>query len=248
MSNTPEPSSFSPKVPHVPQVNAPIIPKQSAPKIPSLPNSTAPQIPHSTAPQVPSIPTPSIPTAPEIPSQAAPTLPPPIVKPAEIPTPVRTQKPPVRIPEPPSQSSLPPPPTPPSAPPTAAPELPNSPPPMRNASGSVSRKAPPPPPSQSKPRIHSDSQSSANLKVDEQQHVGASLRAIDVSAYTIDTSAIHKASNGQSQNSSRIEIDDSRFSFSNKDSLPKPRKFEGKEKLYPSGRGSSVPLNLAAFV
>jgi WAS/WASL-interacting protein len=37
------------------------------------------------------------------------------------------------------------------------------------------------------------------------------------------------------------------FKFVNQTNLPKPRAFKGDEKLYPSGRGSSIPLNLALF-
>ena len=52
---------------------------------------------------------------------------------------------------------------------------------------------------------------------------------------------------GVKLNSGKITIDDSRFKWSNLDQIPKPRPFQGKIKLYPSGKGSSVPLDLSLF-
>lgn len=76
-------------------------------------------------------------------------------------------------------------------------------------------------------------------RINNQQGVGNSLRTIDASAYTIG------ASHNDSAASSRLVINDSRFSFTTRKELPTPRKFTGYTKLYPSGRGSSVPLNFA---
>lgn len=133
-------------------------------------------------------------------------------------------------------SAVPPPPT--SAPPLllapllpklVPPQLPNAPPPPTLSSHSTrsKRAAPPPPPS----------------TMDQQQSAGLSLRKISALAYTINT---HQK-NGADSKPQKIVIDDSRYKFVNADSLPHPRRFEGKQKLYPSGRGSSVPLDLSIF-
>ncbi|SGZ53515.1 CIC11C00000001421 [Sungouiella intermedia] len=135
----------------------------------------------------------------------------------------------------------PPPPT--SVPPTSAPPtqlapllpqlvpplLPNAAPPSALSSQTTRTKkaAPPPPPS----------------TMDQQQSVGLSLRKISALAYTINT---HQR-NGADSKPQKIVIDDLRYKFANADTLPHPRRFEGKQKLYPSGRGSSVPLDLSIF-
>lgn len=86
--------------------------------------------------------------------------------------------------------------------------------------------APPPPPS----------------SLDQQQTVGLSLRKISALAYTINTQ--HRNGDSKPQ---KLVIEDTRFKFTNASSLPNPRRFEGLQKLYPSGRGSSVPLDLSLF-
>ncbi|KND98272.2 vrp1 verprolin-related protein [Candidozyma auris] len=78
--------------------------------------------------------------------------------------------------------------------------------------------------------------------MEQQQSTGHELRKISASDYTINTH--HR--NGSSGNQ-RLVIEDTRFKFINSDALPNPRRFENKEKLYPSGRGSSVPLDLSLF-
>lgn len=80
----------------------------------------------------------------------------------------------------------------------------------------------------------------------------SSIRTIDSSAYTIAPNSSHGGAsgghgNGSAAGAGRLVIDDSRFKFRNAGDIPRPRKFEGKQKLYPSGRGSSVPLNLSLF-
>lgn len=82
-------------------------------------------------------------------------------------------------------------------------------------------------------------------RINSQQNVGSDLRKIDVSAYTISGSGGTGSAGHVS--GEKIQIDDSRFAFNGKNNLPKPRRFSGKVKLYPSGRGSSVPLDLALF-
>lgn len=72
---------------------------------------------------------------------------------------------------------------------------------------------------------------------EHQQAVGLSLRNTDALAYTIGGSTAGK----------RIEIDDLRFKWVNALLLPQPRRFEGRQKLYPSGRGSLVPLDLSLY-
>lgn len=112
--------------------------------------------------------------------------------------------------------------------PSQAPELPVvTPSPPRGYSGTsrLSQKAkaaPPPPPAS---------------KLDDQQSAGSSLRKISALQYTLSTLSTPE----------KIVIEDKRFKFANSKSLPQPRRFEGLEKLYPSGRGSSVPLNLSQY-
>lgn len=106
---------------------------------------------------------------------------------------------------------------------------------------SKAKKAPPPPPSGVSP-VSSRVISGADL----QHNAGESLRKISALSYTID----HLKRNGSSEGGSKIVIEDKekRFKFVNATSLPNPRRFgEGSVKLYPSGRGSSVPLNLALY-
>lgn len=45
----------------------------------------------------------------------------------------------------------------------------------------------------------------------------------------------------------RVVIQDARWKFQDEGSLPMPRQFGGGVKRYRAGRGSSVPLDLAAF-
>lgn len=77
--------------------------------------------------------------------------------------------------------------------------------------------------------------------MEQQQSTGQNLRKISALDYTINT----QQRNGSS--SERLVIEDTRFKWVNSDALPNPRRFERKEKLYPSGRGSSVPLDLLLF-
>lgn len=94
------------------------------------------------------------------------------------------------------------------------------------------KKAPPPPPASSKPdRSH----------LDVQQSVGSDLRNTSALAYTI--------ANLRSNGKVVIEDINNRFNFVNANSLPNPRRFgeTTEKKLYPSGRGSSVPLDLSLY-
>lgn len=43
-------------------------------------------------------------------------------------------------------------------------------------------------------------------------------------------------------------MEDVKFKFQRDDQLPKPRAYEGVPKRYRAGRGSSVPLDLGAFL
>jgi hypothetical protein len=45
----------------------------------------------------------------------------------------------------------------------------------------------------------------------------------------------------------RLIIDDNRWRFTDESQLPKPRAFQGGVRKYRAGRGSSVPLDLAAL-
>lgn len=197
----------------------------SAPKVPapvplaplSIPRSAPPPQPPQAPVQPPQAPRISIPAYSENLRPVAPAPPiPPSAPPLLSQNYTRNEEP-----APPAPPSLPP-----SAPSTSAP-APPAPSAAPTPPPSVPRKkvAPPPPPAS---------------KLDQQQSVGLSLRKISALAYTINT----QQRNGSAQ-PEKIVIDDSRFKFSNANSIPKPRRFEGKQKLYPSGRGSSVPLNLS---
>lgn len=88
------------------------------------------------------------------------------------------------------------------------------------------------------------------MPVDLQQNAGESLRKISALAYTINTSQNRNGKAGSS--SSKIVIEDTgkRFIFINASSIPHPRRFGENgdhTKLYPSGRGSSVPLDLSLY-
>ncbi|CCE85613.1 Piso0_005227 [Millerozyma farinosa CBS 7064] len=226
----------------------------SKPKQDNIP-PTPPSIPTNAPPSKPSVP-PSIPaTAPPSKPPAPPSIPaasPPSRPPA--PPSIPAASPPSRPPAPPSiPAALPPsnPPAPPSIPAASPPDLssstaePTSSGPGRasslNSHSSKAKKAPPPPPSGVSPIS-----SRVTSGTDSQQFAGESLRKISASSYTID----HLKRNGSSKGGSKIAIDDKekRFKFVNATSLPNPRRFgEGSVKLYPSGRGSSVPLNLTLY-
>lgn len=133
------------------------------------------------------------------------------------------------------------------------PSIPNSvpPPPPPGSSNNSSGLPPPPPPPATASNPYKNVEKTApppppGSNVDHLQEAGNSLKKISALAYTITT----KHGGSKSENSARITIKDSRFKFSNSNDLPQPRKFGdgGKgPKLYPSGRGSSVPLNLELF-
>lgn len=84
----------------------------------------------------------------------------------------------------------------------------------------------------------------------QQQVAGNEIRKIDVSAYTITGSmggngSINRHSANDDAGSGYVEMISSRFKFIEQNEIPKPHNFEGRIKLYPSGRGSSVPLDLS---
>lgn len=84
---------------------------------------------------------------------------------------------------------------------------------------------------------------------------------IDASAYTLTGSSTTSkmasnvnndtnsgSSNGRSGSKMKIMIDDSRFNWSiNESQMPAPRKFQNITKLYPSGGGSTIPLDLSLY-
>lgn len=205
----------------------------AAPLAPPLAVPTAPPIPAAAPPQRKTLAAPSAPSAP--PASGLPFLdqinanrsdsgvsgapPPPLVPP-------QVSAPPPVPPLVPTQSPSAPAPVP-SVPSSLPPSAPPSVPPSAPAVSGHRKTAPPPPPS----------------SLDQQQTAGLSLRKISALAYTINT---HQR-NGTDSKPQKIVIDDLRFRFVNQDALPHPRRFEGKQKLYPSGRGLSVPLDLTLF-
>jgi U5 snRNP spliceosome subunit len=234
-----------------------VLPPQRNSKPPST-SSITPQVPKtSLAPPIPSFAPPptrkehSQPAPPPVPTFSPPVkeqlqAPPPPPVPSFNPTPPAS-KPFLPSSAPPQISSPPPPPQMISPPPPPPPQM-NSPPPpppsdpIPSRMRSSKKPGPPPPP----PTGSSNYKNFSNL--DLQQNAGQSLRKISALAYTIN--ALH---NGDSNGSAtKLEIEDTgkRFKFTNSNALPNPRRFGekgDKVKLYPSGRGSSVPLNLSAF-
>lgn len=110
-------------------------------------------------------------------------------------------------------------------------------------------KAPPPPPTTTssfeqstnlKQRLFSSGSSTLRHKTNE--HTNAP--DIEVGQLTINGSS---STTGTKLNSGKVVIDDSRFKWANAPQIPTPRNFQGKVKLYPSGKGYSVPLNLSLF-
>ncbi|QLQ81582.1 hypothetical protein HG537_0F03430 [Torulaspora globosa] len=98
-------------------------------------------------------------------------------------------------------------------------------------------KAPPRPPSKDqtdniKQRLFSSGESSARNE------------DVEVSQLTINGS---NNTTGVKLNSGKIVIDDSRFKWANASQIPRPRPYQNRTKLYPSGKGSSVPLDLSLF-
>ena len=138
----------------------------------------------------------------------------------------------------------------PSNDPPSPPPLPSSsaPPPPRTKKAAP----PPPPPTQTTGSEYKSSSSTSRVSssnfndLDLRQNAGTNLRKISALAYTINP---RNASNGDSK-PEKLVIDDKRFKFVNANALPNPRRFGErgeKEKLYPSGRGSSVPLDLSLY-
>ncbi|GMM41300.1 Vrp1 protein [Hanseniaspora uvarum] len=150
----------------------------------------------------------------------------------------------------------------------SAPSVPNMPPPVQHNAQSIpppiqqttiktapshipssatssSKKAPPPPPAVEpattgnyKTRLFSDGTSTTETTSLREGRPNEQL--------TDSTSYLNKA--GMKNKLSDIEIpENSRFKWLTKDEMPLPRPFTRKTKLYPSGRGSSVPLNLKIY-
>ena len=223
--------------------------KKSAPSAPPIPNSSVPPIPgmlplQRKPTQIPTPPAPSqqssIPPTPKTPpvSQKVKPLIPPVSNDSSSHDDTNnSQTSPLRAPPLPTGG---PPLLPPPPPTSSAPAMPK----LKKAA------PPPPPPSGSSPsssstvsrsRTSSSQQQQNNYELDSKQHAGSSLRKISALAYTI---------NGHSNSSSsgqKVVIDDKRFKFVNANALPNPRRYEGAKKLYPSGRGSSIPLDLSLY-
>ncbi|CAI4048194.1 hypothetical protein SUVZ_12G3630 [Saccharomyces uvarum] len=120
-----------------------------------------------------------------------------------------------------------------------------------------SSKSPPPPPnmeaSASIKDVASSNSASKNLKqrlfstgestLHHKHNTHTNQPDVDVGQYTINGSS----SNGAQLGHEKIVTDDSRFKWTNVSQIPRPRPFQAKTKLYPSGKGSSVPLDLTLF-
>lgn len=120
-----------------------------------------------------------------------------------------------------------------------------------------SSKSPPPPPnmeaSASIKDVASSNSANKNLKqrlfstgestLHHKHNTHTNQPDVDVGQYTINGSS----SNGAQSGHEKIVTDDSRFKWTNVSQMPRPRPFQAKTKLYPSGKGSSVPLDLTLF-
>lgn len=220
----------TPTAPPIPQ-NVPPVPPSGPPHA-SASNSVkdAPPIaPPIAPPSVPSVVPPAPPAPPAIPNTIPPTLP----------TSESTQNNASSV-----STDIP------SNDPPSPPPLPSSsaPPPPRTKKAAP----PPPPPTQTTGSEYKSSSSTSRVSssnfndLDLRQNAGTNLRKISALAYTINP---RNASNGDSK-PEKLVIDDKRFKFVNANALPNPRRFGErgeKEKLYPSGRGSSVPLDLSLY-
>ncbi|AAS50808.2 ABR038Cp [Eremothecium gossypii ATCC 10895] len=149
--------------------------------------------------------------------------------------PDRTFSPPQHIPP----AAVPPPP--PSIPPPVLDERPPE----------MIAKAPPPPPP---PQAEGAFPPPASVPSHRQRlfssagGTSGSSSQVPVRESSIDTFTIsNRVSTGDAVSRQPICIDDTRFKFSNAGGIPKPRVFQNKTKLYPSGRGSSVPLDLSLY-
>ena len=189
-------------------------------RVPSIP----PPMQHN-APSVPSMPPPLQHSAPSVPN-----MPPPVQHSAPS---VPSMPPPVQhntqsIHSPIQQTTI----------KTAPSHIPSS-------ATSSSKKAPPPPPAVEpattgnyKTRLFSDGTSTTETTSLREGRPNEQL--------TDSTSYLNKA--GMKNKLGDIEIpENSRFKWLTKDEMPLPRPFARKTKLYPSGRGSSVPLNLKIY-
>ncbi|KAF0267261.1 hypothetical protein FOG48_03611 [Hanseniaspora uvarum] len=202
----------------VPSIPPPM--QHNAPSVPSMP----PPMQHN-APSVPSMPPPLQHSAPSVPN-----MPPPVQHSAPS---VPSMPPPVQhnaqsIPSSIQQTTI----------KTAPSHIPSS-------ATSSSKKAPPPPPAVEpattgnyKTRLFSDGTSTTETTSLREGRPNEQL--------TDSTSYLNKA--GMKNKLGDIEIpENSRFKWLTKDEMPLPRPFARKTKLYPSGRGSSVPLNLKIY-
>ncbi|KAF0275885.1 hypothetical protein FOG50_03259 [Hanseniaspora uvarum] len=202
----------------VPSIPPPM--QHNAPSVPSMP----PPMQHN-APSVPSMPPPLQHSAPSVPN-----MPPPVQHSApSVPSmPPTVQHNAQSIPSSIQQTTI----------KTAPSHIPSS-------ATSSSKKAPPPPPAVEpattgnyKTRLFSDGTSTTETTSLREGRPNEQL--------TDSTSYLNKA--GMKNKLGDIEIpENSRFKWLTKDEMPLPRPFARKTKLYPSGRGSSVPLNLKIY-
>ncbi|PSK37394.1 hypothetical protein B9Z65_2136 [Elsinoe australis] len=205
------------------------------PPVGRKPSGAAPPPPPS-APPPPTSTSPAPPAAPPPPPAAAPRPPPAPPAPS-----IRSPPPPPSAPPPPSgpspsiaaqaarsafgQSS--------SA--IASPPASPAPPPLRPPGNA----APPPPPAPP---------SSAPAPPPPPPSAAPTRRPLDASSYTLTNgSATSPSPSRDATGAGRIVIENPKWKFQPDESLPKPRDFVGGPKRYRAGRGSSVPLDLAAF-
>lgn len=141
--------------------------------------------------------------------------------------------------------------TPAAPPPPSAPSMPAAPPPP-SAPAPLTHSAPPPPPASTSSQQTQSTDSAGNIKhrlfssgtAERKVNQYTNAPEIDVGSVTINGSS---STTGTKIQSGKVTVDDSRFKWTNANQLPKPRPFQGKTKLYPSGKGTSVPLDISSY-
>lgn len=274
-SKSPAPSKFSSSSPNIGPPPVPSSPSAPPPAIPTSPSLPPPPIPSMQAPQIPAQnPPPHVPSQLNVPKFGSrkpspePETQPPTFQLPHIPRPPQPHiqppptQPPFTQPPPTQPHKLPQLQKPIQMAPFKAPEIPiiapethKAPPPPPSAKAtppppppSTKTTAPPPPPltTDSGPkkllagRISSFGRSTEPSSIfANSSPAGPASGLVDSTSYTI--------AGGSSNHAEKFVITNARFKFANKNEIPKPRKFSGAAKLYPSGRGTSVPLNLTWF-
>ncbi len=97
-------------------------------------------------------------------------------------------------------------------------------------------------------KLHKHSSSKNSPKSYRHHHSRGRRRSIEAPSFrSRNTSSINVSGLIRMPNSSRLQIDDSRFIFKSDDELPTPGKYKGFKKYYPTGTGTNVPIKFSHF-